>query len=292
MMPKMDGIETTKIIRDMGYHGAIVALTANAVAGQEDMFLRNRFDDYISKPIELIRLNAALDKWIPKEKQKSPAEVSSKHGSNDGEGEVDFRKFFIDGVNIQNGIALSGGSGAHYLHALAMFYEDGFEKVKVIKYCLETDDLQLYTTHIHGLKSAAASIGAEQFSETAMMLETAGKDNNQVYISEHTPKFFVELEALLSDIGLVLKELKAEKNTNVTSVDIDTLTIELVKLKDALDGFDSEGIDQAVNVLEDYEDAVNYGADVKGILQDVLIGEYDNALVLINEMLVRLGEES
>jgi len=50
-MPKMDGVEAVKIIREMGYTQPIVALTANAVTGQEEMFLANGFDDFIENHI-------------------------------------------------------------------------------------------------------------------------------------------------------------------------------------------------------------------------------------------------
>ena len=64
MMPEMDGIEATKIIRDMGYTKPIVALTANAVTGQAEMFLNNGFDDFISKPIDVRSMNLILNKLI------------------------------------------------------------------------------------------------------------------------------------------------------------------------------------------------------------------------------------
>ena len=64
MMPKMDGVETAKMIRDLGYKDPIIALTANAVLGQSEMFLANGFDGYISKPIDMRQLNDSLNKFI------------------------------------------------------------------------------------------------------------------------------------------------------------------------------------------------------------------------------------
>jgi CheY-like chemotaxis protein len=64
MMPDMDGLETTEKLRKMGYNSPIVALTANAVVGQAEMFLNNGFDDFISKPIDTHRLNEVVNKWI------------------------------------------------------------------------------------------------------------------------------------------------------------------------------------------------------------------------------------
>jgi signal transduction histidine kinase/CheY-like chemotaxis protein len=64
MMPDMDGLETARQIRAFGYKQPIFALTANAVAGQQDIFLKNGFDGYIFKPIDIRRLNDYLNKYI------------------------------------------------------------------------------------------------------------------------------------------------------------------------------------------------------------------------------------
>ena len=64
MMPEMDGIETTQKLRERGYKGAIVALTANALVGNDEMFARHGFDGFISKPIDTLRLDAVLNQFI------------------------------------------------------------------------------------------------------------------------------------------------------------------------------------------------------------------------------------
>ncbi|MCL1846119.1 MAG: ATP-binding protein [Defluviitaleaceae bacterium] len=63
MMPGMDGVEATKILRESGYDGKIIALTANATADIGEMFIKNGFDDFISKPIDTTRLGVILKKW-------------------------------------------------------------------------------------------------------------------------------------------------------------------------------------------------------------------------------------
>jgi signal transduction histidine kinase/CheY-like chemotaxis protein len=71
MMPEMDGIETTKQIRELGGRFKkipIIALTANVINGAEAMFLKNEFDGFLSKPIELSSLNHCLRKWLPENK--------------------------------------------------------------------------------------------------------------------------------------------------------------------------------------------------------------------------------
>jgi len=81
MMPKMNGIETTKKLRAFGYKGYIVALTANALAGNDKMFEQNGFDGFITKPIDINILNSALNKFIrdqhPEEAKKYKPETKS-----------------------------------------------------------------------------------------------------------------------------------------------------------------------------------------------------------------------
>ena len=70
MMPEMDGLEATKHIRDLGGWNSkvpIVALTANAIEGVNQMFLNNHMDDTLFKPINVTDFNQCLRKWLPPE---------------------------------------------------------------------------------------------------------------------------------------------------------------------------------------------------------------------------------
>jgi CheY-like chemotaxis protein len=69
MMPEMDGIEATQIIRtqipgDYAKTLPIIALTANAISGNEEMFLQSGFNSYISKPIDIMRLDTVLNQFV------------------------------------------------------------------------------------------------------------------------------------------------------------------------------------------------------------------------------------
>jgi CheY-like chemotaxis protein len=68
MMPGMDGVEATKLIRAQGTEYAqklpIIALTANAVAGSEQMFLENGFNAFLAKPFNVMNLDAVVQKWV------------------------------------------------------------------------------------------------------------------------------------------------------------------------------------------------------------------------------------
>ncbi|GHU44147.1 hypothetical protein FACS1894111_10940 [Clostridia bacterium] len=64
MMPGMDGIEAARRIRDLGYKGFIVALTANALTGQKEIFLEHGFDGFLSKPIDTVQMDQVLRKCL------------------------------------------------------------------------------------------------------------------------------------------------------------------------------------------------------------------------------------
>jgi len=246
MMPEMDGIEATKRIRENYRELPIIALTANAVSGTKEMFLSNGFNDFLSKPIDVIELNAILSKWLPKEKQEKATET------------VQEMKPTVD------------------LDILATFHKDGVNKIDEIKKCLETDNYALYTIYVHALKSASASIGALDLSEMAKSLEMAGKQQDFAYIKQHNSEFLKALEVVLDDINKVIK-----KDEPKGHVDFEALKIELNKLKEGISVFDSDAIDEAATSLR----AFTQVAAVDSILQKTLTGKYKEAEAMIDGLM-------
>jgi CheY-like chemotaxis protein len=74
MMPDMDGVEATAVIRALGTKYAvnlpIIALTANAVTGSEQMFLNNGFNAFLPKPFNVMSLDSVVQKWIRKRNEQ------------------------------------------------------------------------------------------------------------------------------------------------------------------------------------------------------------------------------
>jgi len=88
MMPGIDGVKTMRLMRGLGYTGVIIALTANALIGQSEEFIKNGFDGFISKPIQTKHLNAALlrhirDKQSPDVIEKAKNDLVVKEGFDD-----------------------------------------------------------------------------------------------------------------------------------------------------------------------------------------------------------------
>ncbi|MDR2554063.1 MAG: response regulator [Fibromonadaceae bacterium] len=290
MMPEMDGIETTKLIREMGGENPryaslpIVALTANAVSGTREMFLSNGFNDFLSKPIDIVKLDAILAKWLPKEKQEK---LEEKIADADAPEATEME---IGGIDVKKGISMTGGSLKVYMQTLAVFHKDGIQKMAEIKKSLETDNYSLYTTYVHALKSASASIGAFDLSETAKSLEAAGKKRDSAFIKQQNAHFLMALEILLNNINTVLSANK--KNDKKVPVDFETLKNELNNLKAAIGIFDSDAIDKAANSLQMFTQAADIGESVENILQKNLIGEYDEAVAMIDDLTGQIFQQN
>jgi CheY-like chemotaxis protein/HPt (histidine-containing phosphotransfer) domain-containing protein len=277
-MPGMDGMEATAAIRawekEKGTEQVlIIALTANAVTGTREMFLANGFNDFLSKPIDMVKLNAVLERWIPKEKQKSGA-VRIK------EPQV-FPKIEIEGLDTEKGLFIAGGRMEIYLETLAYFYRDGQAKIREIGESLEAKDLSLYAIYTHGLKSAAANIGAVELSQTAKALEAAGASGDSGYIEAHNAKFIEDMESLLNGInGLIT----AQGGKAGDSFDREELKSELETLKTALEELDGGLINKTVDNLRKYAEA--HDGLIRSISEKVLVAEYDEAIALIDTLLI------
>jgi len=72
MMPEMDGVEATAIIRTFDKDIPIISMTANAIRGMREFYLDNGFNDYITKPVILKSLHDIITKWIKTEPKPYP----------------------------------------------------------------------------------------------------------------------------------------------------------------------------------------------------------------------------
>jgi len=290
-MPNMDGAEATALIREKGSEDPyyknlpIIALTANAVSGAKEIFLKSGFNDYLSKPIDTTKLNAVLEKWIPKGKQKhslAGEDVTIAETSDEVSEKIE-----IEGVNVEKGLFFSGGTAKSFLETLAIYHKDGLEKIREINDSMDKGDIGLYTIHVHALKSASANIGAEALAEAAAVLEQAGERKDKEYIELHTPALLASLDALLRNIMNVLV-LRRDRNEN-GKYDVSELKTELAVLKEALESFDAGTINKSVDALGNIVPSGGVKQQILDISEKILIGEYEEAMDIVDRLL-KTGE--
>jgi CheY-like chemotaxis protein len=286
MMPEMDGLFATSLIRKLGREDKyfqnlpIVMLTANAVSGQREMFLKNGINDFLPKPIDVHKLNTILETWIPREKQQKLNGVpEEKIGDKTPIPE-------ISGIHVETGMLNTGGSVSSYKHILSFFYNDAEERIPQIKKTAEAGKFLQYTTMIHAIKGAARSIGATELGQMAADLEAAGNERNTAVINEKTDEFLKELRQLADHIKAALAETaETEQYADV----LEASKAQLETLKEALDNMDTGKVNKELGQLRTRQLNHKTREFFNTIEQCVLLFEYEKAIMLIDETL--LGEE-
>ncbi|MBQ2705855.1 MAG: response regulator, partial [Agathobacter sp.] len=191
MMPGMDGIETFHHIRrkqDLYYKEIpIIALTANAIAGAREMFMKEGFTDFLAKPVESSVLHRTLKRHIPLGKQRTLDEKEQLEALQAVEMQKEIEKektketFVIGDLDIEKGLTYCG-SKDNYIEILSSQRDSGQEILMQVEELFAKEDWKNYTIVVHGIKSSMMSIGAVTLSEMAKGLEFAGKRDDIAYI--------------------------------------------------------------------------------------------------------------
>ncbi len=204
MMPEIDGVEATRLIREMDdeYYRKlpIIALTANAVNGVREMFINAGMNDFIAKPIELSALDRALKAWLPKELMKTPSE--SEAYADDKRRNVSAAKPDTGSelFSPETGIFYTGGDMDAYIEILEVYVRKSEEKRKYIQKLFDEKSWKNYVIEVHALKSTSMTIGSKLLSERAKELELAGKSGNYKLIEEKNAAL-MELYGKVAELG-------------------------------------------------------------------------------------------
>jgi HPt (histidine-containing phosphotransfer) domain-containing protein len=232
MMPEIDGIEATRIIREeIGSEYAktvpIIALTANALIGNEGMFLNKGFQAFLSKPIEPPRLDATLQEWVRnKELEKDLAEnhqinadgqiLDRRNGKDRRKGDrrsgFDRRRFgkSIAGLDIGKGLKRFNGDNDSYIDILRS-YTINIPPLLNTAGKVDKENLSDYAIIVHGIKSSCRSIGADTMGSKAEALEKAAKENDLPFVIANNAPFINEAEKLIGELKEMLLNMFPEK---------------------------------------------------------------------------------
>lgn len=268
MMPELDGVDTTKIIRSQGDAYSkelpIVALTANAVSGAKEMFLESGFNDFISKPIQLPQLEKILVEWLPKQmvtyvdssnnaggNSMSLMDIISEGDENDGERE---EEFIIPDIDVEAGLALCGNSTDAYLAVLKTFMETAEESIERIERFSRERNYKDYVTEVHGLKSSALAIGAKGLSEMARQLEMAGREENYKQISYETPTLIAKYTEIAENIKPFTEgePSEAENDSDKPPIERSFMKSSLEAALEAIDDLDSPEVIRILDSILEY----------------------------------------
>jgi len=270
MMPGIDGIESTKRIRELGYKAPIVALTANVASGNPEMFMKNGFDGFLAKPIDIRHLTGMLNKYIrdkqPREvieslrKQNDPSyesladSKSTKSGANQ-QNILIFRlsQLEIPGIDIKKGIDRYAGD-VHAYYKILRSYAANVRDILNEMPEINKETLADYTIRVHSIKGASYDLFAESLAQKAKLLEDAARAENFDYISQNNDLLKSEAMELIKKIEAVIEDIDAELPRNMKEKpDAGSLS----RLCAACEVYDMDGVDAAMEEI----DAHTYTSD-------------------------------
>ena len=186
MMPEMDGMEVMERMKQMvghpNYHTPVVMLTANAIVGVREEYLKAGFSDYMSKPFKGDDLEELIMKYLPDELlvlggEKEKQEVT---------------------IQVNKGLEFCGGNAELYQQVLMDYVEE--DRSDDLHAFWLAEDWVNYRVQIHAIKSTSQTIGAMALYENALALEEAVKRGDYPFVKEHHESVLCEYRELIKKI--------------------------------------------------------------------------------------------
>jgi signal transduction histidine kinase/DNA-binding response OmpR family regulator len=270
MMPGMDGIEAVRIIRnniDSEYARTIpvIALTANAIAGNAEMFLNSGFQAFLTKPIDIMEMDEAVNRWVrDKELEKklgidtesriaetAPDANGEAAGGDEDKGsqsqvEELIRIIRVEGLDAEKGLERFGGDGKSYMESLRSYVVHTpalLEAAQII------GNLADYAVTVHGIKGSSYGISADAVGQRAEELEYAAKAGNFDFVKAKNDGFIGMAEQFIAELSGLLSALGESRQKPRRARPDPGL---LAQIREAAEQYDMSGLDSAIEALEMY----------------------------------------
>ena len=263
MMPVMDGVQTMHAIREMDGNPSkdipIIALTANAVVGAREFYLKEGFEDYLTKPIEPEKLEDMMIKYLPKELVYLSGNSEEAGGEEAEEDTIsmDEESLINMGINFSHGLKYMGGSRALYAKVLHDFRDMLSEKEEQLKSMISKGDVYGYAIIVHALKGNARNVGADELAEEAFDLEKKSKEGQLEEVEVRSPILFSMMQTLSENLSKYFKKNTPDVKVKTVEQTDEKLSIsetewkqKLEILNQQLDDFDGDGAAESLKELK------------------------------------------
>lgn len=191
-MPVVSGIEAVALIKRQGIRTPVVALTANAMAGDRERFLGYGFDEYLSKPISMNALESILMAYIP--------QLSERNNPSPPEG-TPLPLTILDMVRIKEELPLPAG----IIHRLLKVFVGSSEKsFGELKEAVRVKDFQKIMECAHAIKGAAGNLRFAPIEELTRQLELSAHEKKEVNYEEMYERLHAMLEIVHQEIADLL----------------------------------------------------------------------------------------
>ncbi|MDP3022365.1 MAG: response regulator [Sulfuricurvum sp.] len=253
-MPEMDGYTASTAIRE-GRAGEaytkipIIAMTANAMAGDREKCLIAGMSDYVTKPINIDTLRAALLKWL---KGSVVADEPNVHPRKPKAKPIDKEVQELKLWDEADALKRLGGKKELLIKIIQSFLDEGHRMTNALGTAITQGDLPNIQLHAHSIKGSASNVSAQQLQALAKTIEFSAKNGNKSTLK----KEFVNLEKAMQEVCAVFeKVLKQEVRPVIRKKRMDSLqmAVKLQNLKKEIEAgayIDTDALD----IFGDYTD--------------------------------------
>ena len=250
MMPNMDGIETLQRLRaetrGPNAKTAAICLTANAISGAREEYLAAGFDDYLTKPIDAVKLEEMLIRYLPPDKILAP---SVEHEEKTALPEWLCK---VEGIDIKAGLKHCGG-GEAYLDTLKIYGGYSAAGADEIAGLWRARDIANTTVKVHALKSTSRAVGAEELGSLAEKLELAGKAGDEAVIDAELAGLLERYRALGEALSpLYAPAENAQDGKELPLISENELREAYNSIRECALSFDAEGVIYALDYLDGF----------------------------------------
>ena len=200
-MPEMDGLEAARQICQRwpgDKRPRIVAMTGNALVGDREKCLQAGMDDYISKPVRVGELQAALERWGPTKPGKADTAFLTRLKAAAPE-------TLLDRAMIAELRSLPSSDGVSTLQELVDLFLQGAPQ-RIAQISQSINDGPMLAFHAHALKSMSLNLGAKRIVELSQMLEDLGRARNV----HGAPALLQQLESAFTQTKAQLLTLRGQ----------------------------------------------------------------------------------
>ncbi|WOH35840.1 PAS domain S-box protein [Thalassotalea fonticola] len=274
-MPVMDGYTATKKLRENPKFAnlPIIAMTANAMAGDREKALSAGMNDHIPKPINVAAMFQIMANWIkPLQQEIESSEIPVEEST------VSLPDS-LQTIDIDDGLTRTMGDKKLYLKLLIKFSEGQQDFIEQYNNALDDKDMELTTRLAHTLKGLAGNIGAKELLVSAQLLET--QSATKQVTSKSVQDVDKKLASVLAELVPVIKENQQKQSVQTLEVNIDVQPI-LTKLATMLDDYDTETADY-INEQEATLRTIDTNGWFKSLRLAIEGYDYDQATDLVNQ---------
>ena len=247
-MPHMDGTETLHALREKKLipdTTKVIILTANALSGAREEYLKDGFDEYLAKPVRPDILEDTVRQQLPKEKVLEAVVDTEKPVLPDW-------IMHLKGLDTDKAMELCGTQETlvNTLNSFAQGAEDQIERMRTV---YRSQDIETLTIKVHALKSSAALIGAMTLSDHARELEAAGNRQDTTYIDKHLSPLFMEYKRMAEAITEACPDTKPVPGKKKLPIESEDVSGIYRHLKLYVEEFNDEAASSMLRALSEYE---------------------------------------